>query len=153
MSVIFFWAGSSYRDDDREGHLDYTLNQDNPLMAGVDVGDHVWAFTRREDGACVLAADLVVAGSRPNAPGDKGYKYGTYHVRGNRVLSRYFDIEKAPDAGELLSQLFPHGKSSEKQDFPIERSFQGERGVKPLGSEAERLLRDFSRKCPVRAVL
>jgi 5-methylcytosine-specific restriction protein A len=150
--MIFFWTGKNYRDDERDGLLDYTLNQNNHLISEVEVGDHVWAFTRREDGAYVLAADLVVAGRNPNTRADEGYKYGKYNVRGDRKVSRYFDVEKAPDVGVLLRQLFPPSKSSKKKDFPIGQSFQGERGVKPLSPEDENLLQGFSLKCPVRPI-
>lgn len=38
----------------------YHLNQANPMLHEIDIGDSLWAFTRSKLGTYVLAAELVV---------------------------------------------------------------------------------------------
>ena len=70
--MLYYWRGDNFRRDLDEGAA-YHLNQKNSLLHGIDVGDSLWAFTRRRDGAYVLAAELVVSSKALNYD---GYKYG-----------------------------------------------------------------------------
>src|SRR3989337_1821432 len=104
MSVLLFWRGDNYLDDIAAGKA-YHLNQNNELVYHLTLGEHVWALTRRKDKVYVLAADLVVVGTKVNLRGSPGYEYGEYHVDGDRLRTRYFDILKGPDAEPLIRSL------------------------------------------------
>lgn len=54
MPPLYFWRGDNYRRDLDFG-VGYHLNQANPLLHAINSGDSLWAFTRRRDGAYVLA--------------------------------------------------------------------------------------------------
>lgn len=99
------------------------LNQNNPIIHDVKIGEHIFAFTRRMDGRYVLAADLVVAGKKINSPDDDGYRYGQYNVWGDKQSSLYFDTFLGPDIEPLLRSLFPLSKESKKENFPVGLSF------------------------------
>jgi len=58
VPLLYFWRGDNYRRDLDLG-AGYHLNQDNPLLHDIAVGDSLWAFTRREDGVYALAAEFV----------------------------------------------------------------------------------------------
>jgi hypothetical protein len=74
MPLLYFWRGDNYERDLDFG-VGYHLNQANPLLHAIDRGDSLWAFTRRGDGAYVLAAELVVAAKTLNPP---NYRYGRF---------------------------------------------------------------------------
>ena len=76
MPLLYHWRGDNYRRDLDEGAA-YHLNQKNRFLHEIDVGDSLWTFTRRRDGACVLAAELVVSSKTLN---HDGYKYGPYRL-------------------------------------------------------------------------
>ena len=85
MPLLYYWRGENYRRDLDEGAA-YHLNQSNPLLHQIGVGDSLWAFTRRaEDGAYVMAAELVVRSKTMNPP---GYRYGPYRLWGDLQRSR-----------------------------------------------------------------
>jgi 5-methylcytosine-specific restriction enzyme A len=67
-AIALLLAGDNYRRDMDLG-AGYHLNQASPVLHGVDLGDSLWAFTRRPDGAYVLAAELVVKAKTLNRPG------------------------------------------------------------------------------------
>ncbi len=138
MSVLFFWRGDNYYADIAAGK-DYHLNQNNELMLDLARGEHVWAFTRRKDKTYVLALDLVVAGTKENRVGDPGYKYGRYHVDGDRQSSRYFDVHKVPDTERLIQS-----SSFAPQARVLGHSFQGRNGVRLLTPADEQKLTSFS---------
>ena len=41
--------------------MGFHLNQANSLLHKIDIGESLWAFTRKSDGRYVLAAELVVS--------------------------------------------------------------------------------------------
>jgi hypothetical protein len=57
MPLLYHWRGDNYRDDLDRGAA-YHLNQGNPALHDIAIGDSLWAFTRREDGTYGLAAKL-----------------------------------------------------------------------------------------------
>src|SRR5207249_1062626 len=57
--LLYYWVGKNYRRDLDLG-AGYHLNQANPLMHQIDLGDSLWAFSRTLDGRYVLAAELVL---------------------------------------------------------------------------------------------
>ena len=138
MSVLFFWRGDNYSADIAAGKA-YHLNQNNELMLNLTRGEHVWAFTRRKDKTYVLAADLVVVRTKVNRAGDPGYEYGKYHVDGDKMRTRYFDIDKNPDVETVIRSL-----SFSPSAAILGHSFQGRNGVRLLTSADEHKLASFS---------
>jgi len=142
MSVLFFWKGENYYTDTRSG-LTYHLNQDSEHIDTLNPGDHIWAFTRRKDKTYVLAADLIVTGTRVNRPGDPGYEYGKYHAEGDRRTSRYFDVDKGIDIEPIIRSL-----SFAPSARVLGSSFQGRNGVRILTHSDEQRLASFSSRLP-----
>ncbi len=74
MPLLYFWRGDNHRRD-----LDYGagfhLNQANPLLHEIDIGDSLWAFTRLPTKEYVLAAELIVSAKTKNSP---GFRYGEW---------------------------------------------------------------------------
>ena len=143
MSVLFFWRGDNYRRDTRLFGKSYVLNQNSKHILGIVRGQHVWAFTRREDKTYVLAVDLVVTGTNVNQPSTPDYKYGKYQVIGSRQNSRYFDISQGDDAEPLIRSL-----SYRPQAAILGHSFQGLNGVRQLSFADEQKLTSFASALP-----
>ena len=97
MPLLYHWRSDNYRRDLDEGAA-YHLNQRSKLLHGIDIGDSLWAFTRRKDGAYVLAAELVVSSKTLN---HDRFKYGPYRLWGDLGRSRYFSVEGQPDITAL----------------------------------------------------
>jgi 5-methylcytosine-specific restriction enzyme A len=55
MSLLYYWRSDNYYRDLDMG-AGFHLNQANPLLHRIDIGDSLWAFTRNREGAYVLAA-------------------------------------------------------------------------------------------------
>ena len=142
MSVLFFWRGDNYCADIAAGK-DYHLNQNNELMLDLERGEHGLAFTRREDKTYGLALDLVVTGTKKNRKGDPGYKYGRYHVDGDKQRSRYFDVHIGCDAKPIIRSL-----SFSPKARILGQSFQGRNGVRLLTPADEQKLVSFSAGFP-----
>ena len=53
MPLLYCWRGDNYRRDLDMG-AGYHLNQANPLLHRIDVGDSLWAVTRNGQGRYVL---------------------------------------------------------------------------------------------------
>ena len=85
MPLLYYWRGDNYRRDLDYG-AGYHLNQANPLLHAIEIGDSLWAFTRRPDGQYVLAAELVIRAKTLNPP---TFRYGRYRVWGDLRRSRY----------------------------------------------------------------
>jgi 5-methylcytosine-specific restriction protein A len=67
MPLLYYWRPDNYRHDLDMG-VAYHLNQGNPIMHTIDVGDSLWAFTRSLSGVYVLAAELIVRDKTLNPP-------------------------------------------------------------------------------------
>ena len=139
MPLLYHWVGTNYRRDLDWG-AGYHLNQSNPLLHEIDLGDSLWAFTRTPKGSYVLATELVVRAKTKNP---RGYHYGTFRLWGDLTLSRYFRTEGQPDISELISRL------SVKANAPvIGRSFQGHAAVRRLTPADHQLLVEYARHLP-----
>lgn len=55
----------------------YHLNQDNPLLHEIDLGDSLWAFTRTKSSGYSLAAELIVRAETLNL---LDFRYGRYRL-------------------------------------------------------------------------
>ena len=81
MPLLYFWRGDNYRRDLDYG-AGYHLNQGNPLLHSINIGDSLWAFTRAQSGKYALAAELVVSAKTINSP---GFRYGKYRLWGELI--------------------------------------------------------------------
>ena len=144
-SVIFFWTWEHYVSDMQQLGESYQLNQNNSLLRSLRKGDHIWAFTRRDDTTYVLAMDLVVQFARRNRLGDIGAKYGKYCVVGIPKACRYFDVKTAPDAEPTIREL-NFFTDSVKVDT-TGKMFQAINAVRPLTIEEHFRLMEFSKRC------
>jgi len=132
MPLLYYWRGDNHRRDLDLG-AGYHLNQKNALLHEIDVGDSLWAFTRRTDGAYVMAAELVVQARTLN-PAD--FRYGAYRVWGDLRRSRYFQAEGQPRFEHVLRALSPKMGAR-----VLGRSFQGKAAVRRLTAEDHHILR------------
>ena len=136
MPLLYHWVGKNYRRDLDWG-AGYHLNQSNPLLHEIDLGDSLWAFTRTPNGNYVLAMELVVGAKTRNPC---GYRYGTYRLWGDLQRSRYFYTENQPDISELIRRL------SVKANAPVlGHSFQGHAAVRPLTPADHQVLVEYAR--------
>jgi len=67
MPLLYYWRGDNYTRDLDHG-AGYHLNQATPRLHDIDLGDSLWAFTRRKDGTYVLAAELIAHAKTRNTP-------------------------------------------------------------------------------------
>jgi hypothetical protein len=139
MPLLYYWLGDNYRRDLNQG-AGYHLNQANPLLHQIDLGDSLWAFTRRIDGAYVLAAELVAKAKTLNPP---GYRYGRYRLWGDLTHSRYFQVDWQKSAEKVLREL-----SCRTDAAVLGKSFQGHAAVRRLNLWDHRMLAAASHDLP-----
>ncbi|MCP4599806.1 MAG: hypothetical protein GY847_04570 [Proteobacteria bacterium] len=135
MPLLYHWRGDNYARDLDFG-VGYHLNQANPLLHQIDLGDSLWAFTRRPDGVYVLAAELIIRSKTLNP---KGFRYGRYRVWGDLKRSRYFATGKQPDTTELIRSL-----SIKASGDVLGRAFQGRAAVRSLNEKDHQVLLAYS---------
>ena len=127
-------AGQLARSRFRGG---YHLNQDNPLLHDIEVGDSLWAFTRREDGVYALAAELIIS-AKTNNP--RGYRYGSYRVWGDLRTSRYFSIQGQPDITRLVRCF-----SIRAGGDVLGRAFQGHAAVRGIAPADRQIMSAYAK--------
>lgn len=140
MPLLYYWRGENYRRDLDVG-AGYHLNQANPLLHRIDVGDSLWAFTRTSKGDYVLAAELVVRAKTQNPP---NFRYGRYRVWGDLCKSRYFKVEGQPQAEQIIRSL-----SCKTDALVLGRAFQGYAAVRIITAEDHRLLSAAAKYLPL----
>jgi hypothetical protein len=119
----------------------YHLNQGNPLMHRIDIGDTLWAFTRKKTGGYALAAKLVVRAKTINQP---KFRHGRYRLWGELSTSQYFKIQPQPNAEDLIRNL------SCKADANIlGRAFQGKAAVRLISHHDHDSLLQAAQKLPI----
>jgi hypothetical protein len=121
MPLLYYWHRRNYQRDLDFG-ASYHLNQANPLMHKVDLGDSLWAFTRTENGSYALAAELVVRAKTINPP---NFHYGRYRIWGDLNRSRYFQIEGQPNIEPIIRTLSCRANAAK-----LGQSFQGGAAVR-----------------------
>ncbi len=136
MPLLYHWRGDNHRRDLDHG-VGYHLNQANPLLHEVALGDSVWAFTHTRSGAYALAAELVVSAKTRNPP---GYRYGPYRVWGDLRRSRYFAVDGQPDITPLVRSLAIAAGGD-----VLGRAFQGRAAVRWLGEADHARLAAYAR--------
>jgi 5-methylcytosine-specific restriction protein A len=123
MHLLYYWRGDNYRRDLDHG-VGFHLNQANRLLHQIDLGESLWAFTRRRDGRYALAAELVISAKTMNP---KGFRYGPYRVWGDLRRSRYFTVDGQPDLSTFI-----RGLSVKASAEVLGRSFQGNAAVRVI---------------------
>ena len=131
MALLYYWRPDVYEWDLDHG-AGFHLNQGNPVLHQVAIGDSVWAFTRNGEGQYVLAAELVVRAKTRNRA---GYRYGPYRVWGELKRSRYFRAAGQVDPEPVLRVV--SGRHEAKM---LAHAFQGWRAVRELTEEGHRML-------------
>ena len=138
MPLLYYWKPDNYYRDLDFG-ASYHLNQKNPLLHEIEIGDSLWALTRnRKTGRYVLAAELVIKAKTFN-PDD--FRYGKYRVWGSLVASRYFNINNQPDAEPIIRAL---GSIKANAEF-LGQAFQGYAAVRRLARADHLILLEASR--------
>ena len=136
MPLLYHWRGDNHRRDLDHG-VGYHLNQANPLLHDVALGDSVWAFTRAPGSAYAFAAELVVSAKTRNPP---GYRYGPYRVWGDLRRSRYFALDSQPDITPLVRSLAIAAGGD-----VLGRAFQGRAAMRGLGETDHARLAAYAR--------
>ena len=131
MPLLYYWRPDNYLRDLDVG-AGFHLNQANPAMHQIGLGDSLWAFTRISCGTYVLAAESVVRGKTINPV---NYRYGRYRVWGGLSESRYFATRDAPDIEEIIRSLSCRTNAS-----ILGRAFQGAAAVRQLTVEDHQTL-------------
>ena len=140
MPLLYFWRGDNYRKDLDFG-AGYHLNQANPLLHSIEVGDSLWAFTRRRDGKYALAAELVASAKTLNS---LGFRYGKYRLWGDLTRSRYFAVDGQPDLTTLIRTL-----SIKARGDVLGRAFQGRAAVRTITTEDQAVLTAYAARLPL----
>lgn len=136
MALLYHWRGDNHRRDLDHG-VGYHLNQANPLLHEIALGDGLWAFTRTRGGSYALAAELVVSAKTRNPP---GYRYGAYRVWGDLRRSHYFAVDGQPDIAPLIRSLAVAAGGE-----VLGRAFQGRAAVRRLGEADHARLAAYAR--------
>lgn len=123
MPLLYYWRLDNYEQDLRNG-VGFHLNQSSPRLHDIELGDSLWAFTRRPDGEYVMAAELVVKARTWNSP---QYRYGSFRVWGDLRLSRYFLAR-----GQASLDPVVRGLSVRVAPGPLGHSFQGHAAVRKI---------------------
>jgi hypothetical protein len=140
VHLLYFWRGENYRRDLDHG-VGFHLNQSNPLLHQIGIGEGLWAFTRKLDGRYALAAELVVSAKTLNP---RGFRYGPYRVWGDLQRSRYFGVDGQPDISTLIRSLAVEAKAE-----VLGRSFQGKAAIRVLGEPDHMRLLAYAEPLPL----
>lgn len=140
MPLLYYWRPDNYRRDLDYG-AGYHLNQSNSLLHSIDLGDSLWAFTRNRQGRYVLAVELIIRAKTTNPP---QFRYGRYRIWGDLAQSRYFRVDGAPGAENVLRFLSPRMRATY-----LGQSFQGHAAVRLLTLEDHHILRTFASDLPL----
>jgi hypothetical protein len=122
--LLYYWRGDNYRRDLDFG-VGFHLNQASPVLHRINLGESLWAFTRRRDGVYCVAAQLVAKAKTLNG---RTYRYGRYRLWGDLSASRYFATDGQPDVTTLVRSL-----SIRAAGDVLGRSFQGHAAVREIG--------------------
>ncbi len=137
MPLLYYWRGDNYYRNLDMG-AGYHLNQANSLLHRIEIGDSLWAFTRRRDGIYVLAAELIIKAKTINP---SNFRYGKYRVWGDINCSRYFQVENQPSIGNVIKSL-----SCKANARILGQSFQGLSAVKLISQRDSDVLRILARE-------
>lgn len=136
MNLLYYWRPDNYYPDLDMG-AGYHLNQANPLLHRIEIGDSLWAFTQNKANRYTLAAELVIKAKTINPP---NFRYGRYRVWGDIQLSRYFRVDDQPGVEQVIRHLSPKATA-----IHLGQSFQGNAAVRSLNSEDHTILKALAR--------
>ncbi len=142
MPLLHYWRPDNHRRDLDMG-AGFHLNQGNPLLHEIPLGDSLWAFTGRKDRTYALAAELVIRAKTINPP---GFRYGRYRVWGDLELSRYFRVAGQPNIEDVIRNL-----SCRTDAKLLAHAFQGYAAVRPLTAEDHAILCAAAARLPLEA--
>ena len=131
MPLLYYWRGDNYYNDLDMG-AGYNLNQANPLLHEIDLGDSLWAFTRAKARNYALAAELVVKAKTFNPT---NFKYGRYRIWGDLNKSRYFQVDGQLSVEQVIRQL-----SCRTEAKILGHSFQGYSAVRKISIHDHQIL-------------
>lgn len=131
MPLLYYWRPDNHRRDLDYG-AGYHLNQANPLLHEIEIGDSLWAVTRARNGRYVLAAELVAKAKTHNPP---NFRYGRYRLWGDLERSRYFETEGQPSVEQIIRSL-----SVATGARYLGQSFQGKAAVRRITEADHRVL-------------
>ena len=131
MPLLYYWRADNYKRDLDLG-AGYHLNQSNPLLHQIEIGDSLWAFTRDSNGSYVLAAELVIKAKTINPP---NFRYGKYRIWGDLKKSRYFKVETQPRIEQIIRSL-----SVKANAEILGRAFQGHAAVRQITENDHQIL-------------
>ena len=131
MPLLYYWRNDNYFRDLDLG-AGYHLNQSNPLLHQIEIGDSLWAFTRAKNGDYVLAAELVIKAKTINPP---NFRYGRYRVWGDLKTSRYFKVDNQPRIEQIIRSL-----SIQANAEILGRAFQGHAAVRQITQNDHQIL-------------
>jgi 5-methylcytosine-specific restriction protein A len=131
MPLLYYWRADNYRRDLDMG-AGYHLNQANPLLHQIDIGDSLWAFTRASNKSYVMAAELIVRAKTINPP---SFRYGRYRVWGDLQKSRYFKVEGQPSFDQIIRSLSVQANAN-----ILGQAFQGKAAVRLITAQDHQIL-------------
>lgn len=137
MPLLYHWKSENYFRDLDLG-AGYHLNQSNPLLHEIEIGDSLWAFTRAKNGEYVLAAELIIKAKTLNPP---NFRYGKYRVWGDLKLSRYFKVDGQPKSEQVIRSLSVQAKAE-----ILGQSFQGHAAVRKITVEDHKILAEVAKE-------
>lgn len=140
MPLLYYWRPDNYRRDLDMG-AGYHLNQANPILHQVEIGDSLWAFTRNPAGRYVLAAELIVKAKTENPP---NFRYGRCWIWGDIDRSRYFRIDDQPGVEQIIRHL-----SCRANARYLGQSFQGHSAVRLITPQDHLILQSAARDLPL----
>jgi 5-methylcytosine-specific restriction protein A len=135
MHLLYYWKRENYVRDLDYG-AGYHLNQSNPLMHEIAIGESLWAFTRDAQGRYVLAAELITRAKTHNPP---NFRYGRYRVWSDLSRSKYFETDNQPSVEHVIRQLSPR-----TQARYLGQSFQGNAAVRKITQQDHQVLSRLS---------
>lgn len=136
VPLLYYWRWDNYLHDLRFG-VGYHLNQKSKGLHNLEIGDSLWAFTRRpSDGAYVLVAELVAKAKTINHP---RFRYGQYRLWGDLTHSRYFSESGQGPIDQVIRAL-----SLKVAAHPLGRAFQGPAAVRCINTADHALLSDVA---------
>lgn len=142
MALLYHWQRENYAEDIRQ--LDpaagLTLQQNSPAFAEADPDERLWAFTRRQDGTYVLAAQLRVARVDTGAGG----AYGRFRVLPAPETTLLYDVARGQDAEGLI-----RGLSVRADAVVLGQSFQGPAAVRRISEDDDARLEAFAEELPL----
>lgn len=140
VPLLYYWRSDNYFRDLDMG-AGYHLNQANPLLHSIDIGDSLWAFTRNHQRRYVLAAELVVRAKTLNAT---NFRYGRYRIWGDLRASRYFQVDDQPSIEQIIRHL-----SCRVNAAILGQAFQGYAAVRRIDEQDHRFLLTAAEELPI----